>query len=266
MLAAVGAEVVFQRVFGYSHGLDSMTPEFENVWMGLWRFNVIANVIFASATLGWIWSTRDRNLANLDPKTELKRYFYWMGWLAVYVFGVYWAGSYTLEQDASWHQVIIRDTSFTASHIIAFYFTFPLYITCGQAVWLYARTRLPQYSKGISFPLVGAIVGPMMILPNVGLNEWGHAFWFVDELGLCDPGLVRVVRGHGRRGGADRGAHVEPERCNLEQREQGLFKGDPVLSRAVDFGGLNIERPSALSAPSTGDLHSGAGSPVLFPS
>ena len=42
MLAAVGAEVVFQRVFGYSHGLDSMTPEFENVWMGLWRFNVIS--------------------------------------------------------------------------------------------------------------------------------------------------------------------------------------------------------------------------------
>ncbi|MBC7837875.1 MAG: methane monooxygenase/ammonia monooxygenase subunit C, partial [Nitrospiraceae bacterium] len=25
MLGAVGAEVVFQRVFGYSHGLDSMT-------------------------------------------------------------------------------------------------------------------------------------------------------------------------------------------------------------------------------------------------
>jgi hypothetical protein len=35
MLAAVGSEVVFQRVFGYSHGLDSMTPEFENVWMGM---------------------------------------------------------------------------------------------------------------------------------------------------------------------------------------------------------------------------------------
>ena len=52
MLAAVGSEVVFQRVFGYSHGLDSMTPEFENVWMGLWRFNVISNIIFASATLG----------------------------------------------------------------------------------------------------------------------------------------------------------------------------------------------------------------------
>jgi methane/ammonia monooxygenase subunit C len=182
MLGAVGAEVVFQRVFGYSHGLDSMTPEFENVWMGLWRFNVISNIIFSAATLGWIWQTRDRNVANVDPKTELKRYFYWMMWLAIYVFGVYWAGSYTLEQDASWHQVIIRDTSFTASHIIAFYFTFPLYITCGVASYLYAMTRLPQFSKAVSFPLVGAIVGPMMILPNVGLNEWGHAFWFVDEL------------------------------------------------------------------------------------
>ncbi|HWV47806.1 MAG TPA: methane monooxygenase/ammonia monooxygenase subunit C, partial [Nitrospira sp.] len=29
---------------------------------------------------------------------------------------------------------------------------------------------------------VAAVVGPMFILPNVGLNEWGHAFWFVDEL------------------------------------------------------------------------------------
>src|SRR5207237_1568538 len=144
--------------------------------------NVISNIINASAILGWIWSTRDRNLANLDPKTELKRYFYWMMWLAMYVFGVYWAGSYTLEQDASWHQVIIRDTSFTASHIIAFYFTFPLYITMGVASYLYAMTRLPQFSKAVSFLLVVAIVGSLMILPIVGLAEWVFAFWFVDEL------------------------------------------------------------------------------------
>jgi methane/ammonia monooxygenase subunit C len=57
-----------------------------------------------------------------------------------------------------------------------------LYNTCGVASYLSAMTRLPQFSKAVSFPLVGAIVGPMMILPNVGLNEWGHAFWFVDEL------------------------------------------------------------------------------------
>src|SRR5438552_17086594 len=103
-------------------------------------------------------------------------------WLAIYGCGVYWAGSYTVEQDASWHQLIIRDTSFTASHILAFYFTFPLYTTCAVASYLYAMTRLPQFSKNVSFPLVGAIVGPLMILPNVVLNYCGHAIWFVDDL------------------------------------------------------------------------------------
>ena len=182
MLAIGVFWVVYQRTFGYSHGLDSMTPEFESVWMGLWRFNIVANALFFAISIGWIWVTRDRNLANLDPKLELKRYFYWMGWLVCYIWGVYYAGSYTLEQDAAWHQVIIRDTSFTASHIVAFYGTFPLYITCGVASYLYAQTRLPLYAQATSFPLVAAVVGPMMILPNVGLNEWGHAFWFVDEL------------------------------------------------------------------------------------
>ena len=57
MLFAVGAEVVYQRIFGYSHGLDSMTPEFESVWMGLWKFNVVSNIVFAATAWGWIWST-----------------------------------------------------------------------------------------------------------------------------------------------------------------------------------------------------------------
>ncbi len=174
--------LLYQRVHGYSHGLDSMTPEFESVWMGLWRFNILANASFFAVAIGWIWMTRDRNLADLNPKLELKRYFYWMGWLACYMLGVYFAGSLTLEQDAAWHQVIIRDTSFTASHIVAFYGTFPLYITCAVASYLYAQTRLPLYAQATSFPLVAAVVGPMFILPNVGLNEWGHAFWFVDEM------------------------------------------------------------------------------------
>ena len=184
-LAMVGVIVfwlLYQRAFGYSHGLDSMTPEFDSVWMGLWRFNILANATFFAVAIGWIWMTRDRNLADLDPKLELKRYFYWMGWLACYMLGVYFAGSLTLEQDAAWHQVIIRDTSFTASHIVAFYGTFPLYITCAVASYLYAQTRLPLYARATSFPLVAAVVGPMFILPNVGLNEWGHAFWFVDEM------------------------------------------------------------------------------------
>ena len=147
----------YQRTFAYSHGMDSMEPEFDKVWMGLWRVHMTLMPLFALITWGWILKTRDtkEQLDNLDPKLEIKRYFYWMMWLGVYLFGVYWGGSFFTEQDASWHQVIIRDTSFTPSHVVVFYG---------------------------SFPLVMAIAGPLMILPNVGLNEWGHAFWFMEEL------------------------------------------------------------------------------------
>jgi methane/ammonia monooxygenase subunit C len=172
----------YQRTFAYSHGMDSMEPEFEKVWMGLWRVHMTVMPLFALVTWGWIWKTRDTNLDNLDPKLEIKRYFYWMMWLGVYLFGVYWGGSFFTEQDASWHQVIIRDTSFTPSHVVVFYGSFPMYIVCGVASYLYAMTRLPLYARGTSFPLVMAIAGPLMILPNVGLNEWGHAFWFMEEL------------------------------------------------------------------------------------
>jgi hypothetical protein len=70
--------------------------------------------------------------------------------------------------------VIIWDTSFTASYIVTFYGTFPLYIACGVASYLCAQTRLPLYAQSTFFPLVTAVVGPMFILPNVRLKEWGH--------------------------------------------------------------------------------------------
>jgi methane/ammonia monooxygenase subunit C len=48
---------------------------------------------------------------------------------------------------------------------------------------MYARTRLPTFAcKGWSVAYVLLFVGPFMIFPNVGLNEWGHTFWFMEEL------------------------------------------------------------------------------------
>src|SRR4026208_1351251 len=61
ILGAVGAGGVFQRLFGYSHGLDSMTPEFENVWMNLWRFNGGSNIIKPSPIFGGVWAARGSN-------------------------------------------------------------------------------------------------------------------------------------------------------------------------------------------------------------
>jgi len=43
-------------------------------------------------------------------------------------------------------------------------------------------TRIPQYSKNYSVPLIMVVFGPALILPNLGFNEWGHAFWLTEEI------------------------------------------------------------------------------------
>ncbi len=172
---------IYQGAFGVSTGLDSTEPAFETYWMRLFNFNVTFVTLFAGLSWWYLWFSRDKNLDKLEPKEEIRRYFTLTMWISVYTFAVYWAGSYFAEQDNSWHQVAIRDTPFTANHIIEFYFNFPMYVILGGCAWLYARTRLPLYAKGISLPLTLAVFGPFMILVSVGFNEWGHTFWYREE-------------------------------------------------------------------------------------
>ncbi len=172
---------LYQGAFAVSTGLDSSDPAFEQHWMHLFYIELVIIAVFATGMWGYLWYSRDRKLDTLEPKEEIRRYFTLTMWISIYTFAVYWAGSYFAEQDNSWHQVAIRDTPFTANHIIEFYFNFPLYVILGGCAWLYARTRLPLYAKGISLPLTLAVVGPFMILVSVGFNEWGHTFWFREE-------------------------------------------------------------------------------------
>lgn len=172
---------LYQGAHAVTTGLDSTLPEYDAYWMRLFYLELI---VVAAATTGiwsYLWTTRDRHLDALAPKEEIRRYFTLTMWISIYTFAVYWAGSYFAEQDNSWHQVVIRDTPFTANHIIEFYFCFPMYIILGGSAWLYARTRLPLYAQGISLPLTLAVFGPFMILVSVGFNEWGHTFWFREE-------------------------------------------------------------------------------------
>ncbi len=172
---------LYQGSYGISVGLDSTDPDFERYWMRLLYVELVVVALVASGLWSYLWQTRDCHLDNITPREEIRRYFTLTMWISVYTFAVYWAGSYFAEQDNSWHQVAIRDTPFTANHIVEFYFNFPLYVILGGCAWLYARTRLPLYAKGISLPLTLAVVGPFMILVSVGFNEWGHTFWFREE-------------------------------------------------------------------------------------
>ncbi len=172
----------YQQVYGWTAGLDYFEPEFQTYWMNLLFGEWIFEVLLASSVWGYIWVTRDRNIDALAPAEELRRYFRLVSFILAYVFVIYWTGSFFAEQDASWHQVAIRDTDFTPSHIPLFYLCMPLFVIAGVASFLYARTRLPEFSKRISVPFVIGVTGPFMMLPNLGYNEWGHTFFWMEEL------------------------------------------------------------------------------------
>src|SRR5215510_1415902 len=176
---------IYQLLFAWTKGLDSFSPEFQTYWWNLllaeWGFEVAG----AALLWGWLWQTRDRAVDQLAPEVELKRYFNLVMWLMAYAFVVIFAASFFAEQDATWHQTLIRDTEFTPSHIILFYLTMPLYIILGVGGLLYAHTRLPYYdyrTKGWSLPYLWIVVGPALILVNVAFNEWGHTFWIMEEI------------------------------------------------------------------------------------
>jgi methane/ammonia monooxygenase subunit C len=206
----------YEGAYAWSTGLDAFAPEFETYWMNLFYAEIVVETIVAALLWGWLWRSRDRNLENywahfiatetvlsrargagarellwktrdqavvtLTPREELRRNMIHMIWLAAYGFAFYWGTSFFTEQDATWHQTVVRDTDFTPNHIIVFYFSYPVYIITGWGAFLYAKTRLPYFAKGLSVPYLFSVVGPFTLLPNVGYNEWGHTFWFMEEV------------------------------------------------------------------------------------
>jgi methane/ammonia monooxygenase subunit C len=172
----------YEGVYGWAAGLDAFAPEFQTYWMNMLFIELVLEVITFSGVFAYLWKTRTRDFSTLTPRDELRRHFHHLVWLVAYGNAVYWGASYFTEQDGTWHQTIVRDTDFTPSHIIEFYLSYPIYIITGMGAFMYAKTRLPFFAKGISLPYIIVVVGPFMILPNVGLNEWGHTFWFMEEL------------------------------------------------------------------------------------
>lgn len=182
LLAVYASYRLYQGAFAFKYGLDATSPEFARYWMALFKIEV--PLIFGSGLCIWayLWFTRDRDVAKIDAETELRRYFSLIAWFMMYTFSFLWIASFFGEGDATWHQTVIRDTALTPSHIVVFYACVPLYIVFGVSSLLYATTRIPAFARGYSVPLIMAVLGPGLILPNLGFNEWGHAFWMTEEI------------------------------------------------------------------------------------
>ncbi len=173
---------VYMQQMAFTVGLDYYEPEFQVYWMSLfWAQMVLGALAFAGIN-GYLWMTRERHPELVTPREELRRYFGLLLWVFAFAIILGMLGSLATESDAAWHQVTIRDTDFTPTHIGLFYFALPALIIAAVSVFVYVRTRLPQHSNKYLVPLGIALSGPIMILPTVGYNEWGHTFFYAEEL------------------------------------------------------------------------------------
>lgn len=182
VIAIMGAYRWYLVNYSFTVGLDYFEPQFQTYWMSLFytQLAVIGTVTIAG--LIGLWSTREKNLQDLSAAEELQRYFYVFGMLAV-VAGLFVIGLEVFaESDAAWHQVTVRDTDFTPTHIVLFYFIVPAFVGMLLMAALWLHTRLPDFANRVSLPMLLIVMGPMLIMPNLGFNEWGHTFFYAEEL------------------------------------------------------------------------------------
>ncbi len=183
---------LWQGKWWFPVGLDATTPEFATYWLGL--LYVEWAVLIATAIIGFtsyrkpcsLCAVQKKELGRIDPEHELNH----IGklWATVAVAAMFGFGvSYFAEQDASWHQIVVRDTAFTPSHIPLFFYTFPmLLIMTGVSSW-YAYNRLHHLyvgegGKGIPICYLLFPAGGWFLFANVAFNELGHSSWITEEL------------------------------------------------------------------------------------
>src|ERR1700732_1987654 len=66
---------IYEQVFGQFAGLDSFAPEFTTYWMTILYIEEPVELISFLALVGWMWKTRDTDLANVQPREEMRRIF-----------------------------------------------------------------------------------------------------------------------------------------------------------------------------------------------
>lgn len=180
----------------FTVGLDYFEPEFQTYYMNLLYGQLTVIATLGAALVMWLWYTRPKEV-NMAPKEELTWYTIIFSILSLSgIFSVMILGVYT-EADAAWHQVTVRDTDFTPTHIALFYMAIPIGLVAMVAGGIWVHTRMPDFRNRVSVPLLITISAPILIMPNLGFNEWGHTFFYAEELFAAPIHWGFVVLGWG---------------------------------------------------------------------
>lgn len=182
IFSVFGIYRVYQHTTAFTLGLDYFSEDFQTYWMTLLYAQLPILTVLGAVIIGRLWMTRERDPKAVSPREELRRHYVVLSQILVFAIIAYLTASIFTEADAAWHQVTIRDTDFTPTHIGLFYFGIPCFIIAGVTAFTYAHTRLPRFMERVSLPFALVVAGPIMIMPNLGLNEWGHTFFYAEEL------------------------------------------------------------------------------------
>jgi methane/ammonia monooxygenase subunit C len=173
----------YEQFFHRTAGEDAFSAEFQLYWLSVLYIADIAEALCFFLLVAYFWKTRDLDLANVEPREELRRIFHLLGWLFVYGVALYWATSYFNEQDAAWRDVAYRHLAYTHLNLIKVFVATPVYIIVGVGAFMYAQTRVPTFAcKGFSIALVCLVFGPLLILPACAFVEWGNTYWILEEI------------------------------------------------------------------------------------
>ena len=182
LLGIFGAYRWYLHACAFKVGTDYFEPVFQTYWMSLfWTQILVLGAVFVFGCY-YLWKTREKDVLSISPQLELQRYILIFGFLSVVAMVIIMAISSFAESDAAWHQVTIRDTDFTPTHIILFYFCVPTMIVALAFALIWVHTRMPDFHNRLSIPMLIMFIAPVMIMPNVGFNEWGHTFFYAEEL------------------------------------------------------------------------------------
>ena len=179
--AAIGLIRWYQEAYSFQYGLDYFEPEFATYWMSVLYTELTLIALFCVVGAAWVWFTRPKEVI-MTPQHELKLYLGLLAALAGIGVLAPIAAQLFVEADAAWHQVTIRDTDFTPTHIILFYGLIPAALAGGIVGFLWVHTRMPDFRNRVSFNMALAISGVLLVMPNLGFNEWGHTFFYAEEL------------------------------------------------------------------------------------
>ncbi|MEV6236077.1 methane monooxygenase/ammonia monooxygenase subunit C [Lentzea sp. NPDC051838] len=179
---------IYQGYFAWWNeaGLNSKSPAFTKYWFSLFIIEVLLAGAITLSWWGWL-AKKGKQLVDkpITHREEVRRIAVFWGLVGATCVVLYFMASFFPNQDGVWHQTAVRDTALTPSHIVMFFWAFPLGITMTVGTYLYGRFWLPKvYGAQKGFPwsfflLIAASVTEMM---QVAMNEWGHSLWITEEI------------------------------------------------------------------------------------